>query len=259
MQLIYAKLFKSTHIYAIVKPFAYRVKHHNPRLKKRLSAQSLQGIRFLFVQLVKFFSNKQTQRIVIYSLTGLLFVSMLLWNWQIVLATSTGIGIMALVYLLQTKEISWRFWQAFLSGSNLKLLIAVLSGGFAALSTYLAASVWTDSENRWLALGSILQGLGTLITLSLLSWYILGQNNRSCETKLENYLADLTHQDPLKRLIALHYLANNKKVNYPLTEHYRLMLTIEEHPLVRDALLEILAQAEQPLQIPLKIRQKIPS
>ena len=161
---------------------------------------------------------------------------------------------MTLVYSLGNRDLSnyWHFWRKFLSGSNRKLLIAVASGGFASFSTYLAASIWTHLENRWLATGTILQGLGTLIIMSLLSWHIFGQNERSNEAKLESYLADLTHTDPLKRLIALRYLS--QKSHHPLTEHYRLMLSQETQPIVREALLDILAQVSAP--VPLQVPQK---
>ena len=235
----------------------YRRKSYNSRLSKKIAAQSLEEIRFLLVEFVKFFNNKKTQKYLIY-LLGILCLSwMLLWNWAMVLATMAGVGVMILVYLLQTCGLSWSFGKSLLSGLNYKLVMSVLSGGVAALSTYLATAIWADSESRWLALGSILQGFGTLMVISLLGWQLLDKNkNSSVQDKWEAYLADLTHSDPLKRLIAIHSLAKSSSLSHPLEDYYRLMLQQEKDPLVKDALLEVLAQSEQPLKIPLKVPQR---
>ncbi len=242
-----------------MKPLAYREKRYHSRLKKRLATQFIQWIGLLFRQLAQFLQNKKTQKKLVYLSVALSVGYMLLWNWKIVLATGTGIAIMTFVYSLQTWNLSayWHSWLGFLTGSNRKLAIAVIGGGFGTLITYLAASIWTGLENRWLAVGSILQGIATLVIMALLGWHILLQNNHSDETRLEKYLADLAHPDPLKRLIALRFLAKCHNQNYPLTEYYRLMLTQESQPIVKEALLDILAQSEQPLKLPLKVNQKI--
>jgi hypothetical protein len=244
---------------ALVKPFVSREKRYNSRLKKRLTAQSLKLIRLFFRGLVWFAQNKQVQKALVYLSVSILVVYMLLWNWKIVLATSIGIAIMIVIHTLQTSDLAayWHLARGFLSGSNRKLAIAVLGGGLASLTTYLAACIWSDLENRWVATGSILQGLGTLVIMGLLSWHILLQNNRSDEIKVEKYLEDLAHPDPLKRLIALRFLAKCQNLNYPLIDYYRLMLTQETQPIVKEALLDILAQSEQPLKIPLKVTEKI--
>lgn len=151
---------------------------------------------------------------------------------------------MVLVYLVQggNWQVHWYHWRRFLTGSNRQLGIAVGSGGIGALSTYIAASIWADSENRWLATSTILQGFGTLIIILLLLWHILTIRANRDEYQLEELLQDLTAQEPLKRLIAvrqLTHLVNNSGLSrHELLEYFRLMLSQEQEPVIREAVLD---------------------
>ena len=172
-----------------------------------------------------------------------------LWNWKLVLATVAGVGLMLLVYLLQgwNWQVYWWSWRRFFTGSNRQLTIAVGSGGIAAFTTYLAASLWANSENRWLATSSILQGFGTLITLVLLLWHVLTNKARRDETQFEDLTADLTAKEPLKRLIAVRQLTRlvsnsglSKGERNQLLEYFRLMLSQEQETVIRNAILHSL-------------------
>ena len=93
----------------------------------------------------------------------------------------------------------------FLIGSNRQLMLAVGTGATGAFCTYLAASVWADAENQWLATGSNFTGRcpkSSLTTLGLLLWFLWGRKNNSTEAKLDLLLADLSNSDRLKRLVA---------------------------------------------------------
>ncbi|ACK72173.1 conserved hypothetical protein [Gloeothece citriformis PCC 7424] len=206
--------------------------------------------------------------------TGLAIALMFAWNWKLVLATGIGVGLMLLIYLMQgwNWQRYWLYWQQFLSGSDGKLTVAVGSGGFAALCTYVATSIWTESENRWLATGTILQGLGTLLTFGLLCWHIITQRERQKESEFDLWITDLTDSDPLKRLIAvrkLSQLVNQHRLNEIYTEqiieYFQLMLLQEQEPTVKEALLNNLSQWQknsstpdkaQPLKIPLNLNSK---
>ena len=175
----------------------------------------------------------------------------LLWwmNWKLFLATSVGIGLMSLCYLVQNSH--WQRYcqklQNFLVGSNRQLILAVGTGATGAFCTYLAASVWADAENQWLATGAILQGFASLTTLGLLLWSLWGRKNSSIETKLDRLLVDLCHSDRLKRLVAIRQLTRLLVSNRLSAEHYqqtieyyRLMLSEPQPPVIRNALLESL-------------------
>jgi hypothetical protein len=104
-----------------------------------------------------------------WSLASFGTVLMLSWNWKLVMATAAGMGSMGLVYLAlgENWQRYWLLWQGFFKGSQGKLTLAVGSGSLAALSTYIAAELWADTDNRWLATGMIAEGVGTLLTLGL--------------------------------------------------------------------------------------------
>ncbi|BAZ44661.1 hypothetical protein NIES4102_16730 [Chondrocystis sp. NIES-4102] len=170
-------------------------------------------------------------------------------------------------YLLQNShwQSYWQKWQKILVGSNRQLLIAVSSGAIAAFGTYLAAIIWTNAENQWLATGAIIQGIVSLTTLILLVWSLWGRKTSTEEAKLEGLLIDLGSDNPLKRLIAIrqltrlimrHYLASD--YYWQTLEYYRLMLSQPQTSIVRNALLESLnildrETKQQPKQQPVKI------
>ncbi|MEA5572726.1 armadillo-type fold-containing protein [Calothrix sp. UHCC 0171] len=197
-------------------------------------------------------------------------VAMLVWDWKLLLASSIGIGAMTLAYSMQ--KWNWqKYWfelSKLLHSPNRRLTVAVLSGGIAALSTYMAIAVWMGSKNPWIATGAILQGIGTLITLILLIGIIINSQDNKDQNQIDKLLRNLTESDPLKRLIAVRQLtklATSSRINISeqqnITECLQLLLTQEKETLIRDATfesLQILDTANQkptPLK-PLKIRVK---
>lgn len=219
-------------------------------------------------------SRKQLRKIFPWFIGLTVLMIMLLWNWKLVLATAAGVLLMLLVYLMQgwDWQVHWLTWRRYFTGSNRKLTVAVGSGGIAALMTYMAASIWIDSENRWLAAGTIFQGFGTLMTLVLLLWHIMTHQGHQEETKFDRLLSDLTAVDPLKRIIAVRQLTklvNHSRLNsgyrHQLIGYFRLMLSVEQEPMIREAVLESLqmwnvnqskTQISQPLQIPVNLKRE---
>jgi hypothetical protein len=197
------------------------------------------------------------------------------WDWKLVVATGVGIGGMGLVYLASGKNWQqyWLLWQPFLKGSQGKLTLAVGSGAIASLSTYLAAAIWAESDNRWLATGTVLEGMGTLLTLTLLGWHILSQQNQDSDTQLEKYLHQLTEPDPIKRLIAVRQLIKlqetktlPKRDRHQIEEYFQLLLQQESEKLIRQAILEHLhlenslssrPTVNTPLNVPLNIQESL--
>ncbi len=195
-------------------------------------------------------------------------VAMLFWNWKLVLSTGAGVAVMLLVYLMHYWD--WQeYWtgiRRFLTSSNRQLTLAVGSGGIAAFSTYMAISICVDSDSPWIAGGAILQGFGTLATLILLAWQIVNRQIRRDEAKLNGILSNLIDVDPLKRLIAVRQLTrqiNDAQLEpdkqRQIADYLCVMLSREQEPVVRDAVLEglqalnnsQLSRPVEPLQIPL--------
>ncbi|MEH2390285.1 MAG: armadillo-type fold-containing protein [Nostoc sp.] len=171
-------------------------------------------------------------------------VAMLLWNWKLLLALLIGIGIMVLVYSMQDWDwqLHWSKIRKFLNSSNRRLVLAVVSGGLATVSTYMAAAIWVDSHSPWIAAGAIVQGVGTLLTLILLVWQIVNFYENREEDHLDQLLVNLTEKDPLKRLIALRQLTkiiSHKRVyssvQQDVVECLQLLLSREEEVVIREA------------------------
>lgn len=186
-------------------------------------------------------------------------VAMLLWNWKLLLALVVGIGVMLLAYT--SGRWNWRsHWSEmakFFNGPYRQLVLAVASGGIATVSTYMAATIWVDSSSPLIAAGAILQGLGTLLILLLLLWQIFSRYTDQDPDLLDQWLLNLTEQDPLKRLLAIRQLTkfiSRQPVNSPLqqevTQCLQILLTKEEEPIIRDAAFESLQTLDRLQNLP---------
>ncbi len=199
-------------------------------------------------------------------------IAMLFWNWQLLLATGAGVLVMVLVYLMQ--EWDWQLYLANLrrlvAGSNRQLTLAVGSGGMATLTTYMAVSVWIDSDSAWISAGAILQGFGTLATFSLLVWQLLYSQANQEPAKRDQMLNELTDADPVKRLLAVRQLTlwgTNQHlppaVRRVVVDCFRLMLSHEQESIIREAVLDglmvldnnqKLGKAVKPFQTPIALK-----
>jgi hypothetical protein len=188
-------------------------------------------------------------------------VAMLLWNWKLLLALLIGIGVMVLVYSMQEWDwqLHWSKISKFLNSSNRRLALAVISGGVATVSTYMAAAIWVDSHSSWIAAGAIVQGLGTLLTLILLIWQIVNFYENREEDHLDQLLVNLTDKDPLKRLIALRQLTKfisrqrvDSSVQQDVVECLQLLLSREEEAVIREAAFKSLQACDRLQALPPK-------
>lgn len=195
------------------------------------------------------------------------------WNWKLLLGTAVGIGIMSGSYLAQNRDWQkyWAKWRRYLTGLNRQLTIAVGSGGLGAFITYVIASAWAEAENHWLATGLILQGFASLVTLVILIWSLLKGSKNSVEARCEKLLLNLTHPQPLKRLVAIRQLTRLVKSDrlspeyyWQAIECYRLMLSEPQLSFIRIALLDSLdtlgienrsQSPRPPVKIPIKLKQ----
>ncbi len=204
-------------------------------------------------------------------------------NWKLLLATNAGIGVMYVVYQWHGEK--WqKYWlqcRKLLLSSNGKFTVAVGSGGIVAVTTYMTAAIWADMENRWLAAGTILQGLISVTTLGLLGWQIFSQQFNQNKVKFEELLLELTATSPLKRLMAVHHLSDlvensnlSSREKEEIEAYFQLMLKVESEPMIRQVLQERLclwrsiqtlakinySPNHQPLKIPLnyqKLKDKV--
>jgi hypothetical protein len=193
---------------------------------------------------------------------GIGSAALLYWNGRLVVSTGAGMGAMLGFYLLQ--EMGWRatvaevqnWLQDSLKGVNQRFALAALCGGGVTFSTYLASSIWLESDSPWTATGLILQGAATVGTLGwLLARPRVNPDFAASPTlpTLALLLADLTHADPLKRLIAVRQLpdwvAADSAQRVHVVEYFQVLLSQEGDENVRSATLQSLQQLGAPLSL----------
>jgi hypothetical protein len=183
-------------------------------------------------------------------------LSLILWNWQLVLALAIGAIALTTVYLAPQKQ--WRIpaWQTWTS-ANRSLTIAIATGTIATLSTYITTHIWLEADRSWLATGIILQGFGTLAILLFLTYQALDR------TPNPEPLTQLSEPEPLKRLIAIRQLTQQAQQNAAplpaaqIADCFRLMLDRETEPSVCSALLDSLQTLGQGRQLNAAVRQSV--
>lgn len=184
--------------------------------------------------------------------------TLLYWNGRLVLSTSMGVAVMILIYLLHDwkLEFPWATLRKLVDSCNQPLVLAIAGGGMATLTTYLATSIWIESESHWIASGAILQGMGTLAVLVLMIWQGLNRQANRDRVHYNQMLADLTHDEPLKRLIAVRQLTaivpetgNQPGKRREVADYFRLMLSRETEVVIREAVLDGLQMLERVQQL----------
>lgn len=186
-----------------------------------------------------------------------LIAVLMAWNWRLVLATGLGITMMVVLYRLQSWnwERQWAQMRRWVTGPNRQLAIAVMGGGAVTLVTYMAIAVWIEAENGWIAASQILEGLGILAILGLLVGRSLFSQSQKQELELDRVLMDLTHPEPLLRLLAVRrvnrllYTRYGQQESGMIFNALRLMLSRESEGVVRDALLDSLKGMQSPLSM----------
>lgn len=185
-----------------------------------------------------------------------------IWLWQWVLSLAIGLAVMVGVYLAQQRQlkVSWQGWHKLWNRPNRSLSVSVLAGVVALGSTYLTTAVWLETDQHWLATSILLEGCGVLAILAMMLWqwfdHQSGQQEQ-VDTLFQQWLTELSHSDPLKRMIAVrqttrHLLTASANASVPITpghliDCFRLMLDRETEPLVCSALIESL-QALNPVR-----------
>lgn len=192
-------------------------------------------------------SHRQVSSILSKGLLLLVFISFWYWDWQILISALAGLALMRLAYqgFFPQWQKSWRTLSRLLVGYNRKLTIALGSGLMGGFFTYLATAVWAETENPWLAFSSILQGLISITTLTLLGWHVKREANHRQNDRFGDLLTELTARDDLKRLIAINQLTDlvkQKKLHHErrsqLRTYFQFMLTQVQESSIQDALID---------------------
>ncbi len=109
----------------------------------------------------------------------------------------------------------------------------------------------------------IFQGTATMGMLGLLVWQMIGQKRRSADSSFAQTLADLSHDSPLKRLIAVRQLTQHiehqetRSQRHQTADYLRVMLNREDDAIVRDAILDSLQRLQEGRGLPPSQRQPL--
>lgn len=180
---------------------------------------------------------------------AVLGTGVLLWNWQLFLATGTGMSVTVGAYLLS--QTAWRLrWadvQRWLSDTQRPIVFAIACGGISTVATYMAIAIWLSADNRWIASGTILEGLATLAVLGLLAWQRIERSSGRDAVNLAAALDDLSGDDALKQRVALRQLEDwlqrgclDDRERDAIADCCQLLLGREGEAIVREATLELL-------------------
>lgn len=223
---------------AVVKDLRYQETTPSP---KRSQSQML--MRSLWLGLVR------EQGFPVWALLVIFLVMLLLWNWQLIAATSAGILVMMALYVIQEwnwNVILWRI-QKFLQSPYRHLPLSVASGTFTVFLTYTMLAVWSNQTNHWLASANILQFGATLVILLLLVRQAFNQWLQRQQDNFEQLVAQLAVNDDLARLIAIkqitQYVHDNRLPavqERAIADYCNILLNRETETTMRDAIFETL-------------------
>ena len=189
------------------------------------------------------------QGLPLWALLAVFLIMLLLWNWQLILATSAGIFVMLAMYAIQDwnwNVVLWRV-QKFLQSPYRHLPISVASGTVTVFLTYTALAIWSNQENHWLASASVLQIGATLGILIILVRQSFSQWLQRQQDNFDQLIAQLMVDDELARLIAIKQINQYVQANrLPVTQqraiadYCQILLSRETETIMREAIFETL-------------------
>jgi hypothetical protein len=179
---------------------------------------------------------------------------LLVWNWQLIAATSAGIAVMIAIYIVQDwnwNVILWRV-QKFLQSPYRHLPLSVASGTITVFLTYTILTLWSTQQNHWLASANILQLSATLGIFVLLVRQAFVQWLQRQQDDFDQLITQLTVNDDLARLIAIKQITQYIQANRlpasqerSIADCCNLLLNRETEVTMREAIFETL-EALQP-------------
>jgi hypothetical protein len=188
-------------------------------------------------------------------------VLLVLADWKLGLSLTSGAGVAWLLFGLPRArwQAALRSVQRQLPTINRRFLLAAAGGGLTTLVFYLTTAIWAEEGRPWLALGTLMEGLGLVAVMALLLG-ALQERNLETPATFDRLLERLIHPDALERLLAVRMLQRvmGDRQLTPYQEQLALdalqLLALKEaEPAVRGVVLDCLAQSRPvlaPLQLP---------
>lgn len=198
---------------------------------------------------------------------------LLLWNWVLMVTLAIALAVSVGVYLHLTHQlrlprfINYSAWKR-----NRSLWLSLLAGGGTLALIALGITIWQDSGSPGIAMALLLQGAGVWVVVGAIARWMQRSSSKPDSDTLtpqQTYqlFTDLTHEQPLKRLMAIRLLTTHvlprqensgrsrQYGDHPsrnvsditpaeLHQYFRLMLEQEFHAQVQTALKESLTLLE---------------
>ena len=177
-----------------------------------------------------------------------IFAIMLVWNWQLLLATVMAMGMLILLFRFPVHRWSgyWQKWQQRLDESQQRLLMALGGSSLIGVGSYWALQLWDHLDNHWLAGSAIAQGilLTSLFGLQVSKLITVSDQTRP-QHQFSQLIDELSAEHPLKRLRAIRQLTQLaiKGSLHPsqlqeISESFSLLFAVETEPILRQGLLD---------------------
>ncbi|WP_460193819.1 hypothetical protein [Thermosynechococcus sp. FA-CM-4201] len=213
-----------------------------PRPQRRstpLRQRRLQRLRWK-----SFVFNLLSERLLL--VIGGLGAGLLLWQTDgpLMVATLSGVGTIFLLSRWQRRLLSlWQdLRQQFQEWLYHPFAFTVAGGLLACLGTYTLLHIGQHTADPWLVVALVTLGI-LLVGIIALLGTIIGQLQQQHQTQqVSQWFADLTHPQPLHRLVAIRQLARVSKGadRRQVQEALYLLLGQETDAIVRRAALEVL-------------------
>ncbi|BCX11253.1 MAG: hypothetical protein KatS3mg067_0191 [Thermosynechococcus sp.] len=213
-----------------------------PRPQRRLTplrqrqSQRLRGKSFVF--------NLLSERLLL--VIGALGAGRLLWQTDapLLMATLSGVGTIFLLSHWQRRLLTlWQnLCQRMYEWLHHPFAFTVVGGLLACVGTYTLLHLGQHAADPWLVVALVILGIllgGVIVLLGT----IIGQLQQQHQTQqVSQWLTDLTHPQPLHRLVAIRQLARVSEgaQRRQLQEALYLLLAQEREAVVRRAALEVL-------------------
>lgn len=181
---------------------------------------------------------------------GGLGAGLLLWQTDgpLMVATLSGVGTIFLLSRWQCRLLT--LWQDLRQQMSQWLhhpfAFTVVAGLLACLGTYTLLHLGQHTADPWLVVALVILGILLVAVIALLGT-LMGQLQQQHQTQqVSQWFADLTHPQPLHRLVAIRQLARVPRNTdcRQVQEALYLLLGQETDPIVRRAALEVLDQLD---------------
>lgn len=237
-----------------------------PFQNQETKSQSPSHLAYIIKSMLRGISREQSLPLWVLLIVFLLIL--LVWNWQLIVATSLGIFTMITVYAMQDWKwnvIMWRV-QKFLQSPYRHLPISVISSTLTVFLTYSILSIWSNQSDHWLAAASILQLGATTAALGLLGYQVFTQWLYRQKDSLDHLFAQLTASDDLVRLMAIKNINQYLRENFipaaqerAIADYCQVLLNREAESIMREAIFETLESLQMANISPAIARSVSPS